>query len=103
MEFPVLSSLRRKLAIYHLIVVVSCLGCDRPSYSALLKWEDTSGVEDGFRIYRMAAKGRAKIAEVGANVLTYADKNPPPGSCYVVTAFNSAGESEPSNIGCLPR
>ena len=58
-------------------------------------------MEDGFRIYRMVTTGKVKIAEVGSNVLTYVDENPPPGSCYVVTAFNSAGESEPSNMGCL--
>lgn len=66
-----------------------------------LSWEDTSNNEDGFRIYRVTAEGKTKIAEVGANVTTYTDKSPLPKACYVVTAFNSAGESAPSNVSCL--
>ncbi len=33
---------------------------------------------------------------------TYTDKNASPKACYEVTAFNSAGESAPSNTACLP-
>jgi len=66
-----------------------------------LHWEDTSDNEKGFRIYRVAPKGKTKIGEVGANVTEYIDKNPVPKACYVVTAFNSAGESDPSNVSCV--
>ena len=66
-----------------------------------LHWEDTSDNEKGFRIYRVAPKGKTKIGEVGANVTDYIDKSPPPKACYVVTAFNSAGESDPSNVSCV--
>ena len=66
-----------------------------------MKWEDTSDSEDGFRIYRITAKDTKKIAEVGPNVTTYVDKDALSGGCYAVSAFNSAGESSPSNISCL--
>ena len=66
-----------------------------------LHWEDTSDNEKGFRIYRVAPKGKTKIGEVGANVTEYIDKNPVPKACYLVTAFNSAGESDPSNVSCV--
>jgi hypothetical protein len=66
-----------------------------------LHWEDTSDNEEGFRIYRITSEGKTKIADVGANVTTYTDKSPASKACYVVTAFNSAGESDPSNISCV--
>ena len=72
--------------------------------SAHLKWEDTSDNEEGFRIYRITPKGQIKIAEVGPNVTTYIDidRDALTKACYVVSAFNSAGESSPSNMACLP-
>jgi hypothetical protein len=70
--------------------------------SAHLKWEDTSDSEEGFRIYRITSKDTKKIAEVGPNVTTYTDKDAFAGACYAVSAFNSAGESSPSNTSCLP-
>jgi hypothetical protein len=70
--------------------------------SAYLKWEDTSDNEEGFRIYRITSKDTTKIAEVGPNVTSYTDKDALAGVCYVVSAFNSAGESSPSNTSCLP-
>ena len=69
--------------------------------SVKLHWEDTSDSEKGFRIYRITPKGKTKIAEVGANVTSYTDKSPASKACYVVAAFNSAGESGPSNISCV--
>jgi hypothetical protein len=66
-----------------------------------LHWEDTSDNEKGFRIYRITPKGKTNIADVNANVTTYIDKTPASKACYVVTAFNSAGESDPSNVSCL--
>ena len=69
--------------------------------SVKLNWEDTSDNEKGFRIYRITPKGKTKIAEVRANITTYTDKNPASRSCYMVTAFNSAGESDPTNVSCV--
>jgi hypothetical protein len=69
--------------------------------SVKLHWEDTSENEKGFRIYRIMPKGKIKMAEVSANVTTYTDKRPASKACYTVTAFNSAGESPPSNVACI--
>jgi hypothetical protein len=69
--------------------------------SVKLHWEDTSDNEKGFRIYRITPKGKTKIADVDTNVTSYTDKTPASKACYVVTAFNSAGESDPSNVSCL--
>lgn len=65
-----------------------------------LSWQDTSENEDGFRIYRIANNHKTFIAEVGPNVTQYVDKNAPRGACYIVTAFNAAGESSTSNSAC---
>jgi len=69
--------------------------------SVKLHWEDTSDNEKGFRIYRITPKGKTRIAELGANVTSYTVKSPASKDCYVVTAFNSAGESRPSNVSCV--
>jgi hypothetical protein len=73
----------------------------KTSTGVTLTWEDTSDNEKGFRIYRITPKGKTKITEVGANVTTYTDKTSLSNACYVVTAFNSGGESDPSNTSCL--
>ena len=65
-----------------------------------LSWQDTSENEDGFRIYRIANNEKRIIAEVGPNVTQYVDQNAPAGACYVVTAFNAAGESVATNTAC---
>jgi hypothetical protein len=84
-----------------LLIFCFCLfACGKRT--AHLKWEDTSDNEDGFRIHRITAKNTTKIAEVGANVTTYVDKDALAGVCYAVSAYNSAGESSPSNTSCLP-
>ena len=70
--------------------------------TAVLTWRDTSKDEDGFRIYRIVGKERTKLAEVKANVTRYVDKDPVPKACYIVTAFNAAGESPATNVVCLP-
>jgi hypothetical protein len=72
----------------------------RTTKPAKLSWKDTSNNENGFRIYRITATGKVKIAEVGPNVTSYTDKTAPPRACYVVTAFNSQGESAPSKVSC---
>jgi len=65
-----------------------------------LSWQDTSENEDGFRIYRVTNAQKVLIAEVGPNVTQYVDKNAPGQACYIVTAFNAAGESNTSNSAC---
>ena len=65
-----------------------------------LSWQDTSENEDGFRIYRIAKNEKVFIAQVGPNVTQYIDKDAPSGACYIVTAFNAAGESPSTNSAC---
>jgi len=65
-----------------------------------LSWQDTSENEEGFRIYRIANHEKKLIAEVGPNVTQYIDKNAPAGACYIVTAFNAAGESAATDSAC---
>ncbi len=69
---------------------------------ARLSWTDNSVNEDGFRIYRITDGDHVKIAEIGANTTAYTDQNAVPRACYLVTAFNTAGDSSPSNLACLP-
>jgi hypothetical protein len=70
--------------------------------TAVLTWRDTSKDGDGFGIYRIVGRERTKLAEVKANVTRYVDKDPVPKACYIVTAFNAAGESPATNVVCLP-
>ena len=70
--------------------------------TARLAWKDNSTNETGFRIYRIAGSQITKIAELGPNTTSYVDPAAPPKSCYVVVAFNSAGESAPTAKVCLP-
>jgi hypothetical protein len=85
--------IRHKSGLLLLIFWFFLFSCGKQS--AQLKWEHASDNEEGFRIYRIMAKDTKKIAEVGPNVTTS-------GACYAVSAFNSAGESSPSNTACLP-
>jgi hypothetical protein len=92
--------INRKAGRLLLICCFCFVACGKQS--AHLKWEDTSDNEEGFRIYRITPKGKIKIAEVGPNVTTYIDRDALTKACYVVSAFNSGGESSPSNTACLP-
>jgi hypothetical protein len=65
-----------------------------------LSWTDASGNEDGFRVER-SSDGAAfsPVGTVPANVTSYADTGLPPSTTrfYRVRAFNSIGDSAPSN------
>ena len=59
--------------------------------------------ETGFKIERMTSTGSySQIASVPTNIQTYTDTGLTSGTtyCYRVRAFNSAGNSAPSNVGC---
>lgn len=65
-----------------------------------LNWQDKSNNEDGFHVYRADDGGSAVLlTDVGENVTEHIDTSVESGHTYVyvVTAFNSAGESGPSN------
>jgi titin len=73
-------------------------GCNAKTLT--LSWQDTSENENGFRIYRITGDQKKLIAEVAPNVTRYVDQNAPRDACYVVTAFNAAGESTPTGSAC---
>jgi serine protease len=89
---------RRSATLPLLTVAVYIFAC--ASTTRTLTWEDTSQDEEGFRIYRVVGKDRKIIAEVAPNVTRYVDRNAPSNACYIITAFNAAGESSPSNSAC---
>lgn len=66
-----------------------------------LSWLDNSADELGFKVYRQETGETAwtLLATLSPNTLTYSNSGLPAGTTfnYQVTAFNSAGESLPSN------
>lgn len=72
-----------------------------PPWRINLAWTDTSSNETGFRIQRsLNGSTWSTLATVGANTTSYPDTSPTPGTLYYyrVIAYNSAGDSPPSNV-----
>jgi hypothetical protein len=95
---------RRSLRIWLIFLMIGFLiSCSlkKSTMEAYLAWRDNSTDESGFRIYRIVADHEEKIAEVGVNITRFIDTGASPKACYVVVAFNAAGESSPSNKACL--
>lgn len=64
-----------------------------------LTWQDNSGNEDGFTIYRdgkVISKVGPNTTSFGETVIGVANQK----VCYEVTAYNTAGESAKSNQSC---
>jgi hypothetical protein len=74
---------------------------DRTKSSIILKWNDVSGIEHGFKLYRStSADGNyQEIGTVTANVTTFTDKSLDQNTTYFykILAYNNVGESELSN------
>ncbi len=72
------------------------------SASLLLTWTDTSNNEDGFKIERLVAGLVDATFTIPVNTNSYIDSALVSGTmyCYRVGAFNSAGDSDPSNQAC---
>jgi Domain of Unknown Function (DUF1080) len=67
-----------------------------------LSWQDTSSNESGFKIERLSGSSYVEVASVGPNVRSYSATTLASGRnyCFRVRAFNSAGISAPTNVGC---
>jgi hypothetical protein len=73
--------------------------------NVILTWIDNSSNESGFRVYRRQQIGKGKkwgswtrLSTTAAGATSYSDLNVASGSYqYYVTAYNSSGESAPSN------
>jgi hypothetical protein len=88
----------RQLAAVMFFLLVCC-----STKRMTIAWQDTSENEQGFRVYRITSQQKTVIAEVGPNVTQYTDSDAPPDACYIVTAFNAAGESAATNSACRPQ
>ena len=83
-------------------VVTPPASLPQPGKTTRLSWKDNSADESGFRVYRITGNQKIKLAEVGPNTTSYVDNNAPPKACYVVVAYNAAGESAPTSEICRP-
>jgi hypothetical protein len=100
LESSELRNIRFRCIACRSLIALSLLGVACNTKSMTLSWQDTSENEDGFRIYRIAENQKRIIAEVGPNVTQYTDRSAPPNACYIITAFNAAGESGATNSAC---
>ena len=99
------SSLMRYLLLLLLRLAAFAL-CAAPLAAAELRlaWQDNSDNETGFKIERAPGSSGtlvwAQIAQVAANITTYTDTALPHAATYSyrVRAYNSSGDSGPSNI-----
>lgn len=97
------------------LIAATLLFAAAPSFADTntLTWIDSSGndpnvndQEEGFKIYRSINGEPFAVLPnaVGANVTTFTENiaatNADQQVCYRVTAFNTAGESPPSNQAC---
>lgn len=104
LQEPGIAILRIITGVRAMLLAMAVVGANSAcAQEKTLSWSDTSSNESGFRIYRVEGPGARAIAEVEANVTRFTDKNPPPGACYYVTAFNDAGESAPTAVSCASR
>ena len=85
------------------------IGQHAASGSILIAWSDNSDNEDGFLVYRSidstASENFSLIAQTETDVIQYEDAGSPPEGLppvtnifYYVLAYNSAGESGPTDI-----
>jgi hypothetical protein len=68
-----------------------------------ITWQDNSNDETGFKIGRKVLGGTfSQIAVVAANTTSYSSVGLSPGTtyCYLVLAYNTAGNSAPSDEAC---
>lgn len=91
-----------------LLAAIFFLAWATVAQAATVTWQDNSAApnsEDGFKIYRAATALSAfvQVGVVAQDDVTFVDPAGIAGNCWRVTAFNAAGESQPSNVACLPQ
>jgi hypothetical protein len=83
------------------IVLVILLSSVYPVFATVLTWDASAGTVTGYRIYYGTSSGAYSGMEETGNVTQYSLSNLPllvkTTYYFVVKAYNSAGESEPSN------
>lgn len=98
-----------------ILFALFCLLLAAPAYAVVtqtvtvhLSWVDNSDNEDGFKIFHCQGAGCTNFVQVGsvaANVTTYTDSiSGDTGNLtysYQLKAFNSAGDSAPSNTASI--
>ena len=79
-----------------IVLTPSNLSATAQDNSIILRWQDNSIVESGFRIERDAGSGFIQIAEVGTDTVTYTDSNIVYGIeyRYRVSAFTATSVSD---------
>src|SRR5262249_32411608 len=90
--------------ILSLLVAATSYHAEAIAAQLILTWTDNSTNEDGFKIERKTGTDGTytQVATVGVNVTSYTDSSLTDGItyCYQVLAFNSTGDSLPSNEAC---
>jgi len=71
-----------------------------PANRIILNWQSSPSTIDGYKIYKLKEEKYIQIATTPSSTLTYSDYDIQKGIkySYYVTAYNSQGESKPSNI-----
>jgi len=75
-----------------------------PTPAATLTWEAPPTAVQQYKIYRSSSISTPFIlvSSVDGKSLTFIDTAGVEGNCWRVTAVTAAGESQPTNNGCLP-
>src|SRR5712691_4791460 len=95
---------QRVFFILSLLVAATIYHAEATAAQLTLTWKNNSTNESGFKIERKTGTSGtyAQVATVGVNVTSYIDSSLATGTtyCYQVRAFNSPGDSTPSNEAC---
>jgi hypothetical protein len=92
---------RKLLALTAVLFFLAAASPADPPHSATLNWSWSGGAITGFHVLRSQASGGPfiPIATIGPTASSFTDNTLVAGQTYyyVVTAFNSLGDSPPSN------
>lgn len=101
--------MKRTLVVLFAVLTLVPFVSAQTTFKATMSWTDNADNEDGFAIERSANPpttwvelGRGPGDNLGPDVVSYVDQplNPGDDFCWRVLAFNSVGDSTPSNEAC---